>query len=146
MDKNTETTDTKPAANLKKDPHAFHEIAEKGTTQAKETYEKMTAASTEAADFMKNRYLTAVQGVQDYNNKIIEFTHVNANATFDFVHQMSGVKSPTAFIELWTEHARKQVKTLTEQTKELAALAKKVTLASAEPHKTGVTEALNLAA
>jgi hypothetical protein len=106
----------------------------------------MTAASTEAADFMKNRYLTAVQGVQDYNNKIIEFAHVNANATFDFVHQMSGVKSPTAFIELWTEHARKQVKTLTEQTKELAALAKKVTLASAEPPKTGVTEALNLAA
>ena len=106
----------------------------------------MTAASTEAADFMKNRYWTTVKGVEDYNSKFIEFTHANTNATFDFVHKMSGVKSPTAFIELWTEHARKQVETLTEQTKQLAALAKTATLATAEPLKTGVTESLNLAA
>ena len=114
MDKNTETTDTKPAG--KKDaPQAFREIAEKGPTQAKETYEKMNAATTEAADLIKNSYSTAVKGVEDYNSKIIEFARANTNAAFDFVQKMSGVKSPTAFIELWTEHARKQVETLTEQ-------------------------------
>jgi hypothetical protein len=59
---------------------------------------------------------------------------------------MSGVKSPAAFIELWTEHSRKQVETLTEQSKELAALAQTVTLASAEPSKTGITGALKRAA
>jgi hypothetical protein len=37
-----------------------------------------------------------------------------------------------------TEHARKQVETLTEQATQLAALAQKVTLATAEPLKTGV--------
>jgi phasin len=145
MDKNTETTDTKPAANSKKDaPQAFLEIAEKGTTQAKETYEKMSAATTEAADVIKNSYSTAVKGLQDYNNKIIEFTHANANAAFDFVRKMSGVKSPTEFVELWTDHARKQVETLTEQSKQLAALAQKVTLASSA--ETGVTDALKRAA
>ena len=77
-------------------------------------------------------YSTAVKGMQDYNNKILEFAHANTNAAFDFVQKMSGVKSPSAFLELWTEHSRKQVETLTEQTKELAVLAKKVTLASAE--------------
>ena len=41
---------------------------------------------------------------------------------------------------------RKQVETLNEQTKQLAALAQKVTLATAEPLKTGVAEALNHAA
>src|SRR5450631_3682667 len=139
MDKNTETTDTKPAANSKKDaPQAFLEIAEKGTTQAKETYEKMSAATTEAADVIKNSYSTAVKGLQDYNNKIIEFTHANANAAFDFVRKMSGVKSPTEFVELWTDQARKQVETLTEQSKQLAALAQKVTLASSA--ETGVTD------
>jgi len=66
MDKNTDTTDTKPAANSKKDaPQAFLEIAEKGTTQAKKTYENMTAASTEAADLIKSSYWTAVKGVED---------------------------------------------------------------------------------
>ena len=102
-------------------------MAEKGTTQAKETYERINAATTEAADLIKNSYSTAVKGMQDYNNKIFEFAHANTNAAFDFVQKMSGVKSPSEFLELWTEHARKQVETLTEQSKQLAALAQKVT-------------------
>jgi hypothetical protein len=39
---------------------------------------------------------------------------------------MSGVKSPPVFIEIWTEHVRKQVETLVEQTKQLAAIAQKM--------------------
>jgi hypothetical protein len=61
--------------------------------------EKGTPAATEAADFIKNSYSTAVKGMQDYNNKIIEFTHANTNAAFDFVQRMSGVKSPSEFVE-----------------------------------------------
>jgi phasin len=141
----TKTTAAKPASFPEADaPQAFREMAEKGTTQAKETYEKMSADTTEAADLMNNSYLTAVKGMQDYNNKVIEFAHANINAAFDFVQKMSGMKSPSAFVELWTEHVRKQVETLTEQTKELAALAQKVTLATAEPLKRGVQESVRL--
>ena len=147
MDKNTETPAPKLASIPKTDaPQAFREMAEKGTTQAKETYEKINAATTEAADLIKNSYSTAVKGMQDYNNKIIEFTHANTNAAFDFVQRMSGVKSPSEFLELWTEHARKQVETLTEQSKQLAALAQKVTRTTAEPLKTGVSNPFNIAA
>jgi phasin len=147
MDKNTETTAPKLAGIPKKDaPEAFREMAEKGTTQAKETYDKMNAATTEAVDLIKNSYSKAVKGMQDYNSKIIEFAHANTNAAFDFVQKLSGVNSPTAFVELWTEHARKQVETLTEQSKQLAALAQKVTLTTAEPLKTGVANPFNIAA
>ena len=38
---------------------------------------------------------------------------------------MSGERSPSAFVELSTEHARKQLELLTEQAKELATLAQK---------------------
>ena len=136
MDKNTETTAPKLASIPQTDaPQAFREMAEKGTTQAKETYEKMNAATTEAADLIKNSYSTAVKGMQDYNNKIIEFAHANTNAAFDFVQRMSSVKSPSEFLELWTEHARKQVETLTEQSKQLAALAQKVTRRPPSPSR-----------
>ncbi len=84
--------------------------------------------------------------MQDYNNKIIEFTHANTSAAFDFVQKMSGVKSPSEFLELWTEHARKQVETLTEQSKQLATLAQKVTRTTTEPLKTGVSNPFNIAA
>ena len=131
MDMHTKTTGTTTGA-----PQAFREMTEKGTAQAKETYEKMTAASTEAADLMQKSYLTAVKGVQDYNNKFFEFAHENSNAAFDFIQKVSGVRSPSAFVELSTEHARKQLELLTEQAKQLATLAQKATLATAEPIKT----------
>ena len=138
MDMNTRTTATKSAGSPKPNaPQEFREMAEKGTTQAKETFEKMSAATTEAADLVQYSYSTAIKGVQDYNNKFVEFAHANTTAAFDFVQKLSGVKSPSAFVELSTEHARKQLETLTEQAKELAARAQKVTLAIAEPLKTG---------
>jgi len=137
-----ETTAAKPAG-FPNGPEAFRDTAEKGMAQAKETYEKMNTATTEAADLIRNSYSTAVKGMQDYNNKVIEFARANSNAAFDFVQKMSGVKSSSVLVELWAEHVRKQVETLTEQTNQLAALAQKATLATMEPLKTGVAEAFN---
>ena len=114
-----------------------------GSAQAKEAFEKMSAATGEATALFKNSYSTAVKGAQDYNNKVLEFAQTNTEAAFGFAQKLSDVKSPSDFIELSTEHSRKQFETLTEQTKELAALAQKVTLATAEPLRTGVTKAFS---
>ena len=52
MDKNTETTAPKLASIPQMDaPQAFREMAEKGTTHAKETYEKINAATTSSGRF-----------------------------------------------------------------------------------------------
>jgi hypothetical protein len=80
---------------------------------------------------------------RQYNTKVIEFANANTEAAFAFAQKLSGVKSPTEFIELSTDHSSKQFETLTEQTKELAALAQNVTLAAAEALKTGVTKAFS---
>ena len=137
----TNTAAQKPAKSpMTAVPQAFGEMAEKGSTQAKETFEKMNAATAEATDLIKNSYSTAIKGAQDYNNKVIEFAQANNEAALGFVQKLSGVKSPSDFIELSTDHSRKQFETLTEQTKELAALAQKVTLATVEPLKTGATK------
>ena len=146
MNMNTKTTASKPAGFPKTDvPKEFREMAENGTAQAKDTYEKMSAATTEAADLFKDSYAMGVKGMQGFNNKFLEFAHANTNAAFDFFQKLSGVQSPSAYVELSTEHARKQIETLTEQTKQLAALAQKGTLATAEPLKTGVAKAFNRA-
>jgi phasin len=134
--------ETSPKTKSKTDtPEQFREMVEKGATQSKESFEKMSAASSQAADVMKNCYSAAIKGAQDYNNKVIEFTQANTKAAFDFAQRMSGVKSPSEFVELSTELAQQQLTTLTEQTKQLAALAQHVTLATAEPLKTGFTKA-----
>jgi phasin len=125
---------------------AFRATAENGSAHAREAFEKMSSGTAEAAALIKNSYSTAVKGAQDYNTKLIEFAQTNTESAFAFAQKLFGVKSPSDFIELSTEHSHKQFETLTEQTKELAALAQKVTLATAEPLKTGVTKALSQSA
>ena len=134
--------DTNPKTKSKTDAtEQFRDMTEKGATQSKEAFEKMSAATAQTADVMKNCYSTAVKGIQDYNNKLIEFTHANTKTAVDFAQRMSGVKSPSEFFELSTDLAQQQLETLTKQTQQLAALAQQVTLATTEPLKTGLTKA-----
>jgi phasin len=128
------TTATKPAG-----------MAENGAAQAKEAYAKMGAATTEATDRFKTSCASGLKGAQDYNNKFMEFAHANTNAAFDFAQKLLGVKSPSEFMELSTEHVQTQTQTLTEQTKELAELAQKVALAGAKPLQVGAAKAFNRA-
>ena len=144
MNSSTKPNTVKPVGSFPTDvTQAFRATAENGSAQVKESFEKMSAATAEATALIKDSYSTAVKGAQDYNTKFIEFAQNNTKAAFDFVQKLSGVKSPSEFIELSTDHSRKQFETLTEQTKELAALAQKITLATAEPLKTGANKAFS---
>jgi hypothetical protein len=86
-------------------------------TQPAEAYEKMSAATAEATDLIKDSCSMAVKGAQAYNNKLLEFAQANTNVAFEFAQKLLGVKSPSEFIELWTERARQQFATLGEAAK-----------------------------
>jgi phasin len=121
-------------------PAAFREFAEKGASQAKETYEKMKAAAEEATDVLEDTYATAAKGASDYGLKLIEASRANTNAAFDFYSDLMAAKSYSDVIELSTAHARKQFEAVTAQTKELAALAQKMATETAEPMKDSVSK------
>ena len=122
-------------------PAAFRELAERGVAQAKDTYEKMKAAAEEATDVLKTTYSTANKGASDYGLKMIEAAHVNTNAAFDFAGELMAAKTLSEIVELSSTHARKQFEALTQQTKELNALAQKVATDTAEPIKSGMSKA-----
>jgi len=126
-------------------PAAFREMAERGVAQAKDTYEKMKAAAEEATDVLETTYSTATKGASDYGLKVIEVARANTNAAFDFAGEIMAAKTLSEVIELTSAHARKQFETLTEQSKELGALAQKVATEAAEPIKSGVTKAFSKA-
>ena len=124
-------------------PAAFREFAEKGVSQAKESYEKLKTAAEEATDVMETTYANASKGATEYGLKLIEAARTNTNAAFDFTAELMSVKSFSEMIELSTGHARKQFETLSEQTKELTALAQKVATETSEPIKSGVSKVFN---
>lgn len=74
-------------------PQEFQKMVEKGTAQARDNFEKVGAAATENVDLFQTRYTTTIKGIQEYNNKMMEFAHVNTKAAFDLLQQLSGVKS-----------------------------------------------------
>jgi phasin len=138
LDSTSKTTTTKSANSPRTDAtQAFRATAERVSAQPTEAFEKMSAATNEATALIKGSFSTAVKGAQDYNTKLIEFAQTNIEAAFAVAQELSDMKSPSDFIELSTDHSRKQFETLTEQTKELAALAQKIALTSVEPLKDG---------
>src|SRR5262245_60484252 len=113
-------------------PQGLREAAEAGAAQTRQAFEQVNAATTGATALMKDSYATAMKRTQDYNAKVFEFAQKNTEAAFEFAQELSGVKSPTEFLELSTSHSRKQFETLTEQARELATLAQKAVLATVE--------------
>ena len=107
-------------------PEAFREMAEKGVEQTRDAYAKAKVASEEAADLLENTYEAAAKRATDYNRKLIEITRTNTRAAFDYVHELLGVKSPSEFIALSTAQMRKQFEIVSEQNKELGALAQEI--------------------
>ena len=116
-------------------PAGFREIAEKGVSQAKETYEKMKSVTDEATDVIEDTFATASKGASEFGLKLIEAARQNTNAAFDFATQLMTVKSLSEAVELSTAQARKQYEALAAQSKEIAAIAQKVAADTAEPVK-----------
>src|SRR6478609_9700699 len=106
-------------------PEQMRAFAEKGVSQARDSYAKFTSAS---------------KGASAYNAKLIEFFKANTSASLDFAQELFGVKTPAAAMELWTSHAKKQYETLTAQAKELAELGQKVATETVEPIKTSASK------
>ena len=127
-------------------PEAFREFAEKGAAQTKEMYERMRVGAEEAAGLVENTFKTATTGATEFNRKIVENARANANAFFDHAMALLGAKSPSEAIEISTAHVRKQFEAVADQTKELTALAQKVTTETAEPVKAGITKAFKTVA
>ena len=127
-------------------PQQLREMTKKGAEQSREFFGKISSAKSEAAGVMQTCCSTALKGMQDYNSKVVEFTHDNTTSYANFMQKLVGAKSPTEFIQLSTDYTQHQLDSLTEQAKQLTALAQQMTKATAEPFKTSLAKAYDHAA
>lgn len=121
-------------------PEQVRAFAEKGVAQARDNYSKFKDAAESSNSAIEAVFSTAAKGYTEYTSKVMEIVKSNTHANFDFAQQLAGVKSPTQLMELWTGFARKQVETMTSQSKELAELAQKIATETAEPIKAGASK------
>jgi phasin len=114
---------------------AFREFAEKGITQAKDSYARMKTAAEEATGVLETTYATASKGAADYSLKVVEMARANSNAAFDLAAELLGARTLAQVVEISTSHTRKQIEQMSAQAKELATLAQKVATETVEPMK-----------
>jgi phasin len=127
-------------------PEQMRAFAEKGVSQARDSYAKFKDAAETHNGTIEAVFTTASKGASAYSAKLMEIFKANTTANLDFAQELLGVKSPTEAVALWTSHAKKQYETFTAQAKELAELSQKVAAETAEPIKTNASKLFKPAA
>jgi phasin len=127
-------------------PEQVRAMAEKGVSQAREQYTKFKDAAESHNSTLEAVFTSATKGATEYSAKLLDFIKSNTNSAFDFAQELVGTKSPSQAMELWSAQTRKQVETLTAQTKELAELTQKIAAETAEPIKAGASKMFKPAA
>lgn len=116
-------------------PEQVRAFAEKGVSQARESYAKFKDAAETHNGTVEAVFASASKGASEYTAKLMEFMKANTTAHLDFTQQLFGLKSPSEALELWTGHTRQQFETLQAQAKELLELTQRVAAETAEPIK-----------
>jgi phasin len=129
-----------PAASVTEMQDKVRTMIEKGIVETRAAYSKVKSAADETSTALESSYATAKTGVVAINVKALEALRASADANFDFVKSIFGVKSVADYVALHSEFARKQIETMTGNTKELSELAKKVATESVEPIKAQVAK------
>lgn len=124
-------------------PGSIREFAEKGVSQARETYEKFKDVAQSSNETIEAVYASATKGGSEYAGKLIDIARANANSAFDAAEKLVGVKSPSEIFAVWTNYARGQYETMQMQAKELAELGQRVATETVEPIKTASSKVFN---
>jgi phasin len=125
---------------------ATREFAEQGADFARGAADKTMATAKETTRAAGEAYSAFTGNTLDFHRQWIAMVRENTNATLDFVHRVLDVKSPSEFVELSPEHARKRFETFAEQSRQLTAMAQKMTADLAAPMRVGMKNALDKAA
>ena len=134
-----------PTASITEIQTKVRTVIEKGIEETRANYSKAKGAVDEASNALEASYAHAKTGVSELNVKALEALRATAEANFDFVKSVIGVRSLADYVTLHSEFVRKQIEMLTGQTKELSTLAQKVATESVEPIKTQVAKTFKIA-
>src|ERR1700733_13511806 len=131
-----------PAAEIQQ---SFRSALEKGVVESRAAFAKAKTAADETATAFEVSFAAAKDGALAINAKALEAMRANAGANFDFWKAMFSVKSLPDLVTLQTEFARKQVETMTSQTKDFGAMAQKAMVDAVEPIKEQVAKSFKIA-
>jgi phasin len=131
-----------PAAEIQQ---SFRSALEKGVAESRAAFVKAKTAADEAASAFEVSFAAAKDGALAINAKAFEALRANSEANFDFVKAVLAAKSLSDVIALHAEFTRKQIETMTGQTKDISALTQKAMTDAVEPIKERLARSFKIA-
>jgi phasin len=133
-----------PLASLTEAQGKARSLAEAGLTETRAKFTQFKGVADEATSALETSFASAKSGAIEFNTKALEALKATAEANFDFVKSVFAVKSPSEYVTLHTEFARKQIESLQTNAKAFGELAQKIATHSVEPIKAQVAKSFNL--
>jgi phasin len=133
------------AAPVEEIQQSVRSALEKSVVESRAAFAKAKTHADEAASAFEVSFAAAKDGAFAINAKALEALRANADANFDFLKSVFAARSLSDVIALQTEFARKQVETMTSQTKDIGALTQKAMADAVEPIKEQVAKSLKIA-
>ncbi len=133
-----------PLASMGEAQEKVRAMIETGINETRAGYSKVKGVADEAAVALETSFAAAKAGAVEIGVKALEALRETADANFDFAKSLISAKSPSDYVSLHGEFARRQIEMLTAQTKAIAELAQKVVTASIEPIKTQVAKSFKI--
>jgi phasin len=124
---------------------SFRNALEKSVAESRAVFARAKTASDETASAFELSFAAVKDGAIAINAKAFESLRANADANFDFFKAVWGAKSLSDVVTLQAEFARKQVETMTTQTKDLGALTQKAVVDAVEPIREQVAKSFRIA-
>ena len=100
-------------------------FAEKGVSQARDSYAKFKDAAETHNGTIEAVFTSASKGASEYSAKLMEFIKANTSSSLDFAQELFGVKTPSEAMRAVDRACQEAVRGVTAQAKELAELARR---------------------
>src|ERR1700690_2472915 len=101
-------------------------IANEAAGVARDTMKKGEAVTEQSLPAAQEGLATATESARDFNLKMIEIARENTEAFFDFAQKAATTREPSALVELFTTHTKKQMEMFSKQSQELTVLGQKL--------------------
>jgi phasin len=115
-------------------PEQMREVADKSVNQARKAFEQFLEATQKAMAAAEGSVKTMGEGAADVSRQSLAFVEENVAASFDLAQRLVQARTAEEIGALQQEFVRRQMKTLTEQGKQLGEMA---TRAAQEAAKKG---------
>ncbi len=107
-------------------PESMRSMMKASIDQARKAFETFISASQQAMSNFDTPAAPGMDGLKQLNEKIAEYTRMNADANFRFAMKLADAKQVNEVIEMQSHYVREIMDTYSKQLEEIRSLSSKV--------------------